>query len=204
MPVRRCSPASCFGRSPGPEVEKGNAMTQFEYVAVATALLYSIGVGQLLTKMPHVARRGRRAGLTVLWAVYLLMYCSVTWWLLWRALEVQWNSLRFLWALLLPFLIIVRASILFGPAPDQVQDFERYFYENRLKFHGVGIVGASAAFLVPWVYGAFPWFTLSPVQPGAMVSILFSTLAFATPNAKVQWLVPSVLIGLMLFLLGLG
>ena len=179
-------------------------MSQFEYVSVATALLYSIGVGRLLTGLPQVARRGKRSGLTVLWAVYLLFYCSVTWWLLWRAVDVEWNSVRFIWALLLPALIIVRASILFGPNPEEVDDFERYFYENRVKFHGVGICGATAAFLVPWVYGAFPWFTLSPVQPGATVSIVLSTLAFLTPNAKVQWSVGIVLILLMFYLLTLG
>ena len=46
---------------------------------VATALRYSIGVGQSLRGLPHVARRGKRAGLTILWAVYLLIDCSVTW-----------------------------------------------------------------------------------------------------------------------------
>ena len=46
---------------------------------VATALLYSIGVGQLLRGSPPVTRRGKRAGLTILWAVYLLIDCSVTW-----------------------------------------------------------------------------------------------------------------------------
>jgi hypothetical protein len=104
-------------------------------------------------------------------------------------------------------LIIIRANILFGPSPSEVADFEHYYYENRVRFHGVGIVGATAAFLVPWIYGAFPWFTLSPVQPGATVSIALSTLstlAFVTPNAKVQWLVAVVMILLMLYLLAFG
>ncbi|MDE0887669.1 MAG: hypothetical protein OSB70_19285 [Myxococcota bacterium] len=48
-------------------------MTQFEYVSVATALLYSIGVGRLLSGLPQVARRGKRSGLTVLWTVDLLL-----------------------------------------------------------------------------------------------------------------------------------
>jgi hypothetical protein len=42
----------------GSEVQKGDAMTQFEYVSVATALLYSIGVGRLLSGLPQIARRG--------------------------------------------------------------------------------------------------------------------------------------------------
>jgi len=185
-------------------VEKDDAMTQFEYVSVATALLYSIGVGRLLSGLPQVARRRKNAGLTVLWSVYLLLYCSVTWWLLWRAIDVEWNSVRFLWALLLPSLIIVRASILFGPNPAEVQDFERHYYENRVKFHGVGILGATVAFLVPWIYGAFPWFTLSPVQPGAAVSIVLSSIAFATSNEKVQWSVAIVMNLLMFYLLAFG
>ncbi len=179
-------------------------MTQFEYVSVATALLYSIGVGRLLIGLPHAFQKGKRSGLTVMWAIYLLLYCSVTWWLLWRAIDVEWNSVRFIWALLLPALIIVRASILLGPAPDTISDFEAYFYEHRRKFHGVGIIGATAAFLVPWVYGAFPWFTLSPVQPGATVSIVLSLIAFLTPNPKVQWGVVIVLNLLMLYFLAFG
>lgn len=76
--------------------------------------------------------------------------------------------------MILPALIIVRASILLGPAPEAVSDFEAYFYENRRKFHGVGVVGATAAFLVPWVYGAFPWFTMSPVQPAILAASLIA------------------------------
>lgn len=179
-------------------------MTQFEYVSVATALLYSIGVGHLLRGLPIIARRGKRSGLTILWITYLLLYCSVTWWLLWRAIDVEWNAVRFLWALLLPALIIIRASILLGPNPEKIMDFEQHFYENRVKFHGIGIVGATAAFLVPWVYGAFPWFTLSPVQPGATVSIVLSTIACATANPKVQWSIVCIMIMLMFYLMAFG
>jgi hypothetical protein len=47
-------------------------VSRFEYVSVAVALLYSIGVGRLLTSIPDVFDQGRRYWVHAAWVVGII------------------------------------------------------------------------------------------------------------------------------------
>ena len=148
-------------------------MSQFEYVSVAIALVYSFAVARIIAALPSVFSSERRDWIHALWSVVLLGAAAFTWWSIWNFRQVEWNALRFVWALSVPALIHVRAGILVSEEPRAVASWRDHFESIRVPFFSVGIAIMANLALLPWVTGSVPWFE---PHGGAAGALLLSTL----------------------------
>lgn len=131
-------------------------MSEFEYVSVGIALVYSFTVARLVASLPAVLAPDRRYWVHGLWVLVLLFATVSTWWTLWQLREVEWNPLRFMWALTVPSLIYLRAGVLLSDAPAEVVSWRVHFYERRVPFFGVGVLIACNFIAMPWLMGSSP------------------------------------------------
>ena len=136
-------------------------MSQFEFVSVAVALLYAIGVGRLLSSLPDLFDPERRSWISLGWAIYLLLFCLSTWYGFWEWRDFTYNPATFLGALGPPAFVIVRVELLCGRASREITDYEAHFWNVRVPFFAVGLVSMAFLFFSPWVGGQIPWGTFT-------------------------------------------
>ena len=106
-----------------------------------------------------------------------------TWWEVWLFRAVEWNPLRFVWALSVPSLIYLRIGALISQSPASVRSWREHYYEARVPFFGIGLAIAANMFLRPWVLGVdrpLPWLA-SP----AILCVLYG-VALATDRPRVH------------------
>jgi hypothetical protein len=139
-------------------------MSQFEYVSVAIALVYSFALSRAIGSLPSVFAAERRYWIHALWVITVLLASVATWWGIWNLRDVVWSPVRFVWGLAVPGLILVRIGILVSDNPESVTSWRDHFYEKRVAFFGVGLIQAATMVLLPWVMGTVPWFTRAPVH----------------------------------------
>ena len=95
---------------------------------------------------------------------------------MWTAKEVAWTPIRFLWALTMPGLLYVRASVLTGENPEAVDSFRDHFFKQRVRFFSLALAQAGLASLGPWVLGLEPWLSVAPIH---RVAAILATLSIA-------------------------
>ena len=158
-------------------------MSQFEYVSVAVALIYALVVGRLLTGLAVGLERGRRYPIHAAWVGALLLVCVAQWWTIWRTRDIEWSALRFLWILIPPSLMYVRAIVLVGLEPLRIESYRDRFFERRAAFFALLFCDVLALGLGPWVLGIVPWLSVAPVHPGAagLAVLSIAGLVFSSP-----------------------
>ena len=173
-------------------------MSKFEYVSVAVALAYSFAVARIVSALPSVLATDRRYWTHSVWTVVLLMAAISTWWTIWDLREVEWNALRFLWVLIIPGLIHLRASILVSDVPTEVESWRVHYYESRVAFFGVGVLIAANFAVLPWIMGSVPWFALSPAQLAFVSLGTISVLGLVSANPSLHAVLASANLFLIL------
>ncbi len=152
-------------------------MSQFEFVSVGLALVYSFATARLLAAVPWVFRSERRYWVHMVWFGVVMLALVATWWQVWSFRDVEWNGIRFLWALSIPSLIYLRAGALISQQPEAQTSWREYYFAARGPFFGVGIAILVNSGLMPWVMGVVPWFERAPVHGGMAVLLGFYTIA---------------------------
>ena len=179
-------------------------MSQFEFISVPVALLYSFVVARLMTGLGPALDHDRRYWVHLLWLAQIIGACITTWWGFWVTQDSHWTASRFLLVLALPGIQLLRVSALLGEAPASVVSFRAHFYENRSRFFAIGFVGN--------LIGAGILFTdtrpvaLAPLSALA-ISLAFNALGFAFSNARLQASLAVVFVSwiyLLLFLMPTG
>jgi hypothetical protein len=178
-------------------------MSQFEYVSVAVALVYSLAIARLLGGLPHTSAKKRGAPVALIFNFGLILGGLTSWWVLWRFIDISWTALGFVWIVAMPGLTYLRAAVLLTDNPSQVVSWENHYFEVRTRFFAVGMVEAFYSALLPWVVGAYPWFTPAPVHLGAIFAFLMSLAGLLSTSRRVHlalaWTL-LVLVVLVLFL----
>ena len=128
-------------------------MSQFEFVSVGLALVYSFAVARLLAALPFVLAPDKRYWVHLAWFAVCMLALVNTWWEVWLFRAVEWNPLRFVWALSIPSLIYLRIGALVSQSPASVHSWRDHYYETRMPFFGIGLAIAADGFLRPWVLG---------------------------------------------------
>ena len=139
-------------------------MSHFEYVSVALALMYALVIGRLLSGLSPSFQVSRRYWIHATWIIVLLLVSVLQWWVFWRALDVTWTPIRFLWALSLPSIVFLRCGALLGDSPSDISSFREHYYKYRVPFFSLGIVAALQGFFSGWVLGIIPWFSFTPIH----------------------------------------
>ena len=176
-------------------------MTQFEYVSVAIALVYSFAVSRLIAALPSVFVPESRDWIHALWAIILLFAAVFTWWSIWSYRDVQWTALRFVWALSVPALIHVRIGILVSDQPRAVSSWREHYEKTRVPFFVVGLAIMVNLAVLPWVMGTLPVLGFHAGLVGSVVLGFLYVVAIATDQRAVQATVVTVNLLLVLLLL---
>ena len=176
-------------------------MTQFEYVSVAIALVYSFAVARIISALPAVLAEHRRDWIHALWAMILLMAVASTWWGIWRLRDVEWTALRFVWALSVPALIHVRVGLLVSDQPTAVTSWREHYARIRVPFFGLGIGIMANLVVLPWIMGVLPWFAMHPSVLGSLILIAMYGIAIVFERRAVQATVALVNFAMILVLL---
>lgn len=157
-------------------------MSEFEYVSVGLALVYSFTVARLVASFPALLAPNRRYWVSGLWALVLLLAAISTWWTIWDLREVEWNPLRFMWALSMPALIYLRVGILLSDSPGDVKSWRARFYQSRLQFFGVAILVVCNFAALPWIMGIPSWYASSPRLLALIALLVISVLGLVSSN----------------------
>lgn len=159
-------------------------MSHFEYVSVAIALMNALAIGRLLAGLSSSLAADRQYWVHTTWISTLLLISVMSWWAMWGLSEVAWTPIRFLWALSLPALLYVRASVLLGHSGDEPDSYHEHFYAQRPLFFSLGLVTSAFIALTPWVQGLFPWFEMRPIHISAafVATISILGLLFRSPT----------------------
>ena len=128
-------------------------MSEFEFVSVAVALLYSIALGRLLTSLPDLFRADRRYAVHAAWAIYLLVFSVNAWWALWNLRDFSFDPLSFLITLAVPAFVIVRVELLCGRPSLEITDYRAHFYSIRKPFFATGLASMSLIMILPLLHG---------------------------------------------------
>lgn len=143
-------------------------------------------MGRLLNGLGPSLERHRRFSVQVLWIFTLLLVTVLQWWIFWGARVVTFTPVKFLWVLLPPSLLLLRAGILIGGNPDAVESYRDHFFENRIAFYSYGVISAVVAALSPWVLGNFPWLTFAPLHYTAAGLLIVSAAGLVARSVAGQ------------------
>ena len=118
-------------------------MTLFEYLAIASSIILSMGLIRLVAGLP-AALTNRPFWIHLLWIFVKILSHALYWWTLWMAHEnVEWNFVRFLYILLGPLILYAQAVALVPANPEDVASWREHFF-GVSRFFFV----ANAIFLV--------------------------------------------------------
>ena len=159
-------------------------LTHFEYISVAVALVIALIVGRLVGAIPIVLESQRRYWIHAGWVAVMLLVVVMQWWTIWNLKEVEWTPFRFLWALLLPATVLVRAIVLVGTQPNSIESYKTHFFDVRVRFFAIGLLISVEIGLGPWVFGNVA--SAAPVYLQAGLVALLSIVGIAFSNARVQ------------------
>lgn len=160
-------------------------MSQFEYVSVAVALVFTLAVGRVLAGLNDAVSSERRYFVHAGWVVHILLACVALWWAIWRNINVEWTAFRFLWVLAVPALQYLRAAVLLGDA-GSVASYRDHFYRVRRPYFAlVGVVAIHGG-LSPWVLGRVPWLTPSPNHLGASLVAAIALVGFSSSSERLH------------------
>jgi hypothetical protein len=161
-------------------------VTQFEYISVAIALVYSLVVTRLIGGFVYSGSPERGSLITALWTLTLLVGVVSAWWIFWRFRGIDWTAFRFLWVLGSPGLLYLRAAVLLTDSPSHVSSWDSHFFTIRRRFFAIGIVQAAHTALAPWVYGLIPWLSPAPAHFWAVSLAGVSLLGLLVASRPVQ------------------
>jgi len=161
-------------------------MSEFEYVSVAVALVYSFAVARILSAIPSVLAPGRRYWVHIIWTFVLLAAAISTWWTIWDFREVEWNPLRFMWVLTIPGLIYLRVGILVSESPTDIKSWQVRYYDTRILFFSVGLMIAANYAVLPWFLGVVPWFAPSVLHLAFVPLLAISVLGLASASPRLH------------------
>jgi len=161
-------------------------VSQFEYVSIAIALVFSLLVARLIGGLPHLSAKDRDSWIVLAWTLATILGAVASWWIFWRFREVAWTPVRFVWLLATPGLLYLQASVLLTDNPSQVPSWETHFFAVRRRFFGIMMVVAFHGTLMPWVFGLFAWGAAATAHPATLTMLVVSIVGLVASSRAVQ------------------
>ena len=167
-------------------------MSEFEFISVAVALVYSFAVARLVTAVPVLLGSSERYWVHAAWALHQLLGVVVSWWFVFELGDVSWTPLRYLVALSLPSLAAMRIAVLVTDSPSAVGSWRAHFYDSRIPFFTFVLIGSLNAVSVPWSMGQIPWFEWNATTLFALIPAAIAVIGLATARPWVHGLLVSL------------
>jgi len=171
-------------------------MTHFEYISVALSLVFALVLSRLLGAVPSALQPDRRYWIHAVWVFNMLGLATLSWWATWGARTASWTALAFLLNLAIPGIMYVRSTILVTTDPSAVSSWRTHFYESRVRFFGVGVLGCANSIAAPLVKGTH-WSADSVLVPAAFALPLLVGMA-----SDREWVHAALSVGGAIVILG--
>ena len=156
-------------------------MSQFEFISVAVSLVFALGLGRLLTALPHAVEAGRRDWLHLCHLLVLFLFFFQTWWRTWSFSEIDtWNPGSMMLLASPAIFMYISASAMATDAPREVTS-----WSEQLRTRG-GF--AYAAMLCAMIAVLMRNYVLAGLLPGAPGLIAMAPLLVGAfrPSRSVQ------------------
>ena len=161
-------------------------MTHFEFVSVAAALIYALVIGKLTSGLAASSQPKKFYWVHATWMVGLLLVCVLQWWGIWGMRTAEWTPLSFLWLLMLPGLLLIRATVLVGTDPNTVESYEEYFHRIRVRFFALGGLTGVQILAGPWVLSPETATTFQPIHVQGLLVLLISIVGLISRRPSIQ------------------
>jgi len=174
-------------------------VTIFEYLTVAVSIVLALGMGQLISSIPHVFDRQKSYWLHALVFVLLVLGHIVIWWRVWLLNDMPtWNIFQFGILMGSPLSLYLAATALVSTNPELVGDWRDHF-EAKSQW----IFSAFAAIVF---FGMFRAYFISQAAPFWWVYVIWGTyvVAAVSKNRGVHIAVVSMTLVLTMYLLSLN
>lgn len=121
-------------------------MTQFEYLAIAFSLLYSLAALRIIGGLSSALSREVRSASHLILTGTTLFLVAMSFWVFYSLAEVEWSFVGFLVALLIPGTLYYCAATVVPSDAEAVASWEDHYLATRRRwFLGLAVWGASAA-----------------------------------------------------------
>lgn len=121
-------------------------MTQFEYLAIAFSLLYSLAALRVIGGLPFAISPSARSAWHLTLTGTTLFLVAVSFWVFYSLSEVEWTFVGFLVALLIPATLYYCAAIVMPAEAEGVSSWFGYYLATRRRWYaGLALWGLSAA-----------------------------------------------------------
>lgn len=151
--------------------------------------MLALGMGTLVSSIPHVFDADRRDWLHATYFVFLVFSHILVWWRIWLLKDLEsWNIFQFTILMGSPLSLYLAATALVSSNPDQVSDWRRHF-EERSRW----ILSGIAAILTFGVLRGYFIAGTDPQLPTLAAIIMYVVAAISRRrNVHIAVLVPTV------------
>ncbi len=109
-------------------------MTIFEYLSVATSIVFSLAIVRLLNGSPYFTARSKRYWIHSAWVSAIAIGIPLVWWNMWAYRQIEdWVFPEFALLLLTPVTLYYVVSTLVPDAPANIESWRAYFFQVRLR-----------------------------------------------------------------------
>ena len=161
-------------------------MTHFEFVSVAAALIYALAIGKLTSGIATSLQVNRFYWIHALWMIGLLLVCVLQWWGIWGMRTIEWTPISFLWLLMLPGLLLIRATLLVGADPNSIESYETHFFQVRVRFFTLTVLTGCQLFATSWILYEEPVSTLRPAHAQGLIIIIIAVLGLISTRRSIH------------------
>ncbi len=121
-------------------------MTQFEYLAIAFSLLYSLAALRIIGGLSEAFEAETRSLPHLALTFVQLFLVAVSFWVFWSLRDVDWTFVGFLVALLIPGTLYYCSTVLIPAEPDEVASWRDYHRDVRHQWYlGLALWAVGAA-----------------------------------------------------------
>jgi len=169
-------------------------VSTFEFVSVLMSIVVGIGITRILSDLASIAEHRAQVtfdGLTLLWAMNVLGYQLIYWWVVvnnWRTRET-WAFLGFAALFLYGVALYFCAALILPRATAEKLDLKKRFEDIRLPFFFLWLVVAFSELLdslskgLDYVFESLGW----PYILMVVATFLFTGIAIRTRNRRFHW-----------------
>jgi F0F1-type ATP synthase membrane subunit c/vacuolar-type H+-ATPase subunit K len=121
-------------------------MSQFEYLAIAFSLLYSLAALRIIGGLAHAALAENRSAEHLIFTKATLFLIAISFWVFFGLVDVRWTFIGFLIALMIPASLYYCAAVSIPEDPADVESWRDYWVRSRSRWSlGLAVWAASAA-----------------------------------------------------------
>ena len=121
-------------------------MTQFEYLAIAFSLLYSLAALRIIGGLSEAFETETRSLPHLALSLVHLFLVAVSFWVFWSLRDADWTFIGFLVALLIPGALYYCSTVLIPAEPESVASWRDHHLEVRNRWYlGLALWAVGAA-----------------------------------------------------------